>query len=133
MNGLFKKIDCYMVYVTSLDEGLRFYRDQLGHELLWRSEDSAGLKMPESDTELVISTAVPQEADLLVENADEAYRFLIGNGCKPLREPFDVAIGRMGVVLDPWGNVLQFLDLSKRRPSDRGENSSSTGFNRGRF
>jgi catechol 2,3-dioxygenase-like lactoylglutathione lyase family enzyme len=115
MNGLFKRIDCYMVYVTNLEEGLRLYRDTLGHELIWRSEDSAGLKMPESDTELVISTAVPQEANLLVANADEAFRLLIEKGCKPLREPFDIAIGRMGLVLDPWGNVLQFLDLSKQR------------------
>ncbi len=104
-----------MIYVTNLEEGLKFYKDTLGHELIWRSADSAGLKMPETDTELVISTTVPQETDLLVENADDAYKSLIAKGCKHLREPFDIPIGRMGMVLDPWGNVLQFLDLSKRR------------------
>lgn len=32
--GLFRKVDCYMVFVTNLDEGLKFYSDILGHEVL---------------------------------------------------------------------------------------------------
>lgn len=114
-HGLFKKVDCYMVFVTDLDEGLKFYRDTLGHEVLWKSGNTVGLKMPETDTELVMSSETPQEADLLVENTLDAYNFLIENGCKPLREPFEIPIGKMAIVLDPWGNTLQFLDLSKRK------------------
>ncbi len=39
-------------------KGLRFYCDQLGQELLWRNDavGQAGLRLPESDAELVLST-----------------------------------------------------------------------------
>ena len=46
--------------MPDLDHGLAFYRDQLGHELLWRNDavGQAGLRLPESATELVLSTAL---------------------------------------------------------------------------
>ncbi len=52
--------------------------------------------------------------DLLVDDVEKAFEKLIQNGCKPLRKPFDIPVGKMAIVLDPWGNTLQFLDLSKR-------------------
>ena len=50
---LFQKIDCIHVEVPSLEAGLAFYRDKLGHELVWRGETSAGPKLPGSDSEIV--------------------------------------------------------------------------------
>ena len=38
-----RKIDCILFYVSDLDSGIRFYQDTLGHKLIWRAEDSAGL------------------------------------------------------------------------------------------
>jgi hypothetical protein len=32
-----------------------------------------------------------------------------------LSEPFDIPVGRVAVVADPFGNVLVLLDLSKGR------------------
>jgi catechol 2,3-dioxygenase-like lactoylglutathione lyase family enzyme len=44
--------------VPDLDAGLRFYRDSLGHELRWRDDQAgqAGLGLPGSDTEIVLTT-----------------------------------------------------------------------------
>ena len=43
------------VPVPDLDQGLQFYRDQLGHELVWRNdaEGQVGLRLPESQAELL--------------------------------------------------------------------------------
>jgi catechol 2,3-dioxygenase-like lactoylglutathione lyase family enzyme len=34
---LFRKVDCIRIPVTDLQDGLKFYRDELGHELIWRN------------------------------------------------------------------------------------------------
>jgi catechol 2,3-dioxygenase-like lactoylglutathione lyase family enzyme len=55
---LFQMVDAVTVPVPDLDSGLRFYRDSLGHELLWRHDDigQAGLGIPGSRTEIVLAT-----------------------------------------------------------------------------
>ena len=52
--GLIRRADCVSLPVGDLDEALAFYRDRLGHELIWRSETAAGLRLPESEAELVL-------------------------------------------------------------------------------
>ena len=114
MKPLIRKVDCLRLYVPDLEAGLAFYRDRLGHELIWRSETAAGLKMPETDAELVIQTEEQrQEIDLLVDSADEAAEFIEQAGGKVIVAPFDIQIGRCAVVEDPWGNPLVLLDTSK--------------------
>jgi catechol 2,3-dioxygenase-like lactoylglutathione lyase family enzyme len=44
---LFQKIDCIRLRVDNLDEALAFYRDRLGHALVWRTERSVGLRLPQ--------------------------------------------------------------------------------------
>ncbi len=34
---LFRKVDAIEIPVPALDAGLAFYRDALGHELIWRT------------------------------------------------------------------------------------------------
>jgi hypothetical protein len=93
---------------------LAFYRDQLGHELIWRTDRAAGLRLPESETELVIQTEDQrQEVDFLVDSADEAAGFVEQAGGRMLVPPFDIQIGRCAVMEDPWGNPLVLLDTSK--------------------
>ncbi len=112
--ALIRKVDCVRLYVSSLDEGLAFYRDKLGHELIWRTETAAGLCMPESDAELVIHTEEQrQETDLLVDSADEAAELIEKAGGKVVVPPFDIQVGRCVVLEDPWGNPLVLLDTSK--------------------
>ena len=114
MKPIIRKVDCLRLYVPDLEAGLAFYRDRLGHELIWRSETAAGLRMPETDAELVIQTEEQrQEIDLLVDSADAAAAFIEQAGGKVIVPPFDIQIGRCAVVEDPWGNPLVLLDTSK--------------------
>ena len=111
--ALLRKVDCIRLYVPDLEAGLAFYRDRLGHELIWRSDTAAGLRLPESDAELVLQTEEQrQEVDLLVESADEAAKWVEQAGGKVIVPPFDIQIGRCVVLEDPWGNPLVLLDMS---------------------
>ena len=111
---LIRKVDCLRLYVPDLEAGLSFYRDQLGHELIWRTDTAAGLRLPESDAELVIQTEDQrQEVDLLVDSADESATLIEKAGGRVIVPPFDIQIGRCVVVEDPWGNPLVLLDMSK--------------------
>lgn len=111
---LIRKVDCVRLYVPDLEAGLAFYRDKLGHELIWRTSTAAGLRLPETDAELVIQTEEQrQEIDLLVDSADEAAKFIEQAGGTVIVPPFDIQIGRCVVVEDPWGNPLVLLDTSK--------------------
>jgi predicted enzyme related to lactoylglutathione lyase len=100
--------------VPDLDAGVAFYRDQLGHELIWRTATAAGLRLPDTDAELVLQTERPEpEVDLLVTSADEAAQQIQAAGGTVIVPPFDIPIGRCVVVADPWGNALVLLDISK--------------------
>jgi len=111
---LLRKVDCVRLYVPDLEAGLTFYRDRLGHELIWRTETAAGLRLPETDTELVLQTEDQrQEVDFLVDSADKSAKFIEQSGGKVIVPPFDIQIGRCVVVEDPWGNPLVLLDASK--------------------
>lgn len=112
--ALIRKVDCIRLYVPDLEAGLSFYRDCLGHELIWRTKIAAGLRLPESEAELVLQTEDQrQEVDLLVASADEAVRSIAHAGGKVIVPPFDIQIGRCVVIEDPWGNPLVLLDSSK--------------------
>ena len=111
---LFRRIDCIRLRVSDLEAALTFYRDRLGHELVWRSEQAAGLRMPDTDAEIVLHTEEPgQEIDLKVESAGAAAARFVEAGGTVLVPPFDIQIGRCVVVADPWGNPLVLLDTSK--------------------
>jgi predicted enzyme related to lactoylglutathione lyase len=111
---LFRKIDSLQLPVPDLERALAFYRDSLGHELVWRSEVGAGLRFPDGDGELVLQTERPQpETDLLVESVQAAVERFVAAGGRVLAEPFEIQIGQCAVVSDPFGNVLVVLDASK--------------------
>jgi catechol 2,3-dioxygenase-like lactoylglutathione lyase family enzyme len=108
------KIDCVSFYVPDLDAGLAFYRDRLGHTLIWRTEHALGLRLPGTDAEIVLQDERPsQEIDFKVLSADEAARQFVEAGGRLLVPPFDIQIGRAVVVQDPWGNPYVLLDTSK--------------------
>src|SRR5688572_28384078 len=111
---LFHKVDSLQLPVPTLDAGLAFYRDALGHQLLWRTEHAAGLRMPDSETELVVQTERPQpEVDLLVESAELATDRVVAAGGALLAGPSEIPVGRVVAVADPFGNSLVLLELSK--------------------
>ncbi len=112
---LIRKVDSLQLRVSDIDAALAFYRDRLGHALVWRTETAAGLAMAESDAELVIQSERETELDLLVESADAAAERFVEAGGRLVAGPFDIQIGRAAVVEDPWGNRLVLLDMSKGR------------------
>jgi predicted enzyme related to lactoylglutathione lyase len=116
-DALLRKIDAVTVPVPDLDQGLLFYRDALGHELLWRddSRGQAGLRMPDTDSEIVLTLEQAYEPDWLVTSAAEAAEVVVRAGGRIVTGPIDIPVGSLVVVADPFGNVLVLLDLSKGR------------------
>ena len=113
---LIRKVDCLQIPVPDLDSGLAFYRDKLGHELIWRTETSAGLRMPDTDAEIVLQTEREGiEVDLLVTSAAAAAAAIVEAGGRVVEQPFDIQVGRCVVVEDPWSNRLVLLDMTKGR------------------
>ena len=122
---LIRKIDCIRLAVDDLTTAIRFY-ESLGHNLIWRRPNAAGLRLPESDAELVLQTEEPGlEVDLLVDDAVRATtRFVVAGGTL-VSGPTGIEIGRCAVVADPWGNNLVLLDMSRGPlPETRAENES---------
>ena len=111
---LIQKVDCVRLYVADLESGLSFYRDKLGLELIWRTEQAIGLGIPNDVTEIGIhNEKMRPEIDLKVENADDAAVRIEEAGGKVVVPPFDIRIGRCVVIHDPWENELVLLDSSK--------------------
>jgi predicted enzyme related to lactoylglutathione lyase len=96
-----------------LTGGLQFYRDQLGHELVWRNDavGQVGLRLPESQAELVLSTNLEYAVNWLVTSVPEAVETIIEAGGKVILKPTQIPVGRLAVVNDPFGNALVLLDL----------------------
>jgi predicted enzyme related to lactoylglutathione lyase len=110
----FRLIDSVKVPVPSLSGGIDFYGKRLGHSLIWRTSEAAGLKLPDSDSELVIYTQNRGiEIDWLVDSVDAAVQRWRESGGTVVAGPFDIKIGRCAVLHDPWGNELVVLDGSK--------------------
>src|SRR5215218_1731311 len=116
-SALLRMVDAVTVPVPDLDQGLRFYRDRLGHELLWRDDaiGQAALRLAESATELVLSTSLNYAPTWLVASVERATETFVAAGGRVLTEPARIAVGRVAVVTDPFGNPLVLLDLSAGR------------------
>lgn len=111
---LFRKVDCLSLPVPDLDAALELYSRDLGHEVIWRSDRAAGLRLPDSNAELVLHTDDRGlETDLAVDSVPEALERFVAAGGRVLMGPFEIQIGLCAVVSDPWGNVLVILDTSK--------------------
>ena len=113
-DGLVRNVDSIQLRVSDLEAGLAFYRDKLGHTLIWRSKSAVGLRMLDSGAELVLQIDRPgPEIDLKVESADAAAILFAEAGGVIRVPPFDIQVGRCVIVADPWGNEFVLLDLSK--------------------
>jgi len=100
---LFKKVDCFRIYVDDLEKGLAMYRDSLGHPIIWRSDNAIGLQMPDQDAEIVIQTKDNKtEVNLLVESVSEAINAIVEAGGGLLFGPIDIPIGKYAIIKDPW-------------------------------
>ena len=116
LSGVLLGVDSVQLPVPDLDAALVFYRDRLGHELLWRTDTAAAVRLPRNAAELVLRTEPPEfEVDFLVQSVDDAVgRFTAAGGTSAVRA-FDIPVGRVARVADPFGNVLTVVDLSAGR------------------
>ena len=110
---LFRKLDNLLLRGANLDAAISFYRDRLGHRVLWRSDKAVGFALSETDAEPVAHLNVGPETDVLVEDVDKAFAAFVSAGGEAVEDPFDIAIGRCARVRDPFGNELVILDQSK--------------------
>jgi predicted enzyme related to lactoylglutathione lyase len=115
--GLLRGVDAVTVPVPDLEQGLAFYRDALGHRLLWRIDDrgQVGLALPDSDAELVLALHQRLEPDWLVRSVPEAVAAVSAAGGTVLAPAAELPVGQVAVVADPFGNPLVLVDLSKGR------------------
>jgi len=114
---ILRKVDAVTFRVPDLDAGLAFYERHLGHSLLWRNDEirQAGLRCPESDTEIVLSIDLDAEPNWLVHSADSAAAAVVDAGGSVISEARDIPVGRVAVVRDPFGNRLVLVDLTAGR------------------
>ncbi len=112
---LLRRVDAVTVPVPDLDQGLHFYSTVLGHEVLWRDDaiGQVGLRLPDGDSELVLTLHQPYEPAWLVQSAADAAGAVTDAGGRVLEGPLDIPVGTLVVVLDPFGNRLVLLDLHK--------------------
>ena len=79
---LLSKIDCVQLAVPDLEAALAFYRDQLGHEIIWRTDQAVALRLPASEAELVLQSERPEsEVDWLVDSVEGGGTFRESRGC----------------------------------------------------
>ncbi len=110
---LIRKVDCIRLAVDDLAMAIDFY-ESLGHTLIWRRPQAAGLLLPESGAELVLQTEDPgMEVDLLVDDAVQAATRFVAAGGTLVSGPSEIEIGRCVVVADPWRNEFVLLDMSR--------------------
>ena len=74
LSPVLRMVDAVTVPVPDLDQGLAFYRNGLGHELIWRNDEigQAGLRLPDGKTEIVLSEHLPYAPNWLVSSVSEA-------------------------------------------------------------
>jgi predicted enzyme related to lactoylglutathione lyase len=109
-----RAVDAVTVPVPDLDQGLAYYRDELGHAVIWRNDEvgQVALRLPESSAELVLSTRQSYEPNWLVDSVPDAVTTMVDSGGRLIVEARPTAVGRLAVVADPFGNRLVLLDLS---------------------
>lgn len=111
--NIFKDVDCIHLQVANLEDGLAFYQDQFGAQVLWRTDTACGLGTENGSTEIVLSTEDLTTVDLKVDDVTDALEKFISAGGKLLDGPFDIDVGKCAVVTDPWGNEYCLLDTTK--------------------
>ena len=77
---VFRKLDNLLLRVADLDAAISFYRDRLGRRILWRSDEAVSFALPDTDAELVAHLRIGPEADVLVEDVDEAFAVFLSAG-----------------------------------------------------
>ena len=112
--ALLQKTDSIRVPVPDIESGLDFYRDELGQQLVWRTEHHAGLRLPGSDAFIVLVTRHTNlEFNFHVASAAAAAERFEASGGRILVPVFKTKNGEAAVVEDPFGNIYALRDDSE--------------------
>ena len=106
-----KKINAVLVKVPGIQAGLDFYREQLGLQVFWKKGNMASVRL--GDGQLVMSTTLDPETNILVESVEHAVTVFEKAGGKVIESPEDIDVGKVVVVEDAFGNRLTLVDFSK--------------------
>ena len=108
-----KRVGCVSFCVPDLDAGIEQYTQGLGLALLWRTQDSCGLGLPNDVTEVVLSTHPVPQVQFYTDSVEAALPRMLEAGFACREPPFDIDIGRCAVLADAWGNAFCVLDMTK--------------------
>ncbi|MFX0126329.1 MAG: VOC family protein [Candidatus Hodarchaeota archaeon] len=113
-----KKIDCIMYCVNNLERAAKFYEEVLGLKKGWfdQNEEMIGFLLPETDSEIVLhkdSTLPNPDINFQVENVDLFCEYYLNRGYHVELEPIEVRCGKYAVLVDPDGNKIPIIDLTK--------------------
>jgi len=107
-----------MYYVENLEEAAKFYEEILGLKRGWtdKKEQMIGFLFPETNSEIVIhkdETLPNPDITYQVENVEEFCQYYKNQGYKIELEPVKVRCGKLAILLDPDGNRIPIIDLTK--------------------
>lgn len=117
MNKLLK-IDNIMYYVSDPVKALAFYQNVLGLKEVWEDKDAKmiGFTLEKSDAEVVIhwDSNLPEfDYSYLVENVEEFVKDFKSKGGTLDFGPIEVRPGKCAILLDPDGNKIPIIDLTR--------------------
>jgi predicted enzyme related to lactoylglutathione lyase len=107
--------------VSDLAHAVGFYEEVLGLPRKCEFSNYAGLDCGGVEIGLTPGNVAENQegsprVDFLVQNVDEAHRMLSGKGVQFMRGPHDtVWDGRIALIADPDGNVLQLVQIDWTR------------------
>ena len=112
------KIDNIMYRVSDLEKAKKFYTEVLGLKQAWEDKEAQmiGFILKNSDSEIVIHTdpKIPNgDYSYSVENVEEFVNEYKNKGYSVALEPIDIRPGKYAVLLDPDGNKIPIIDLTK--------------------
>src|SRR6266567_1984254 len=114
---MLRKIDCIMNRVDDVQAAAAYYAKVFGLRLQWSGDGSIGLKLRETDAEIVLHNDpdIPSSVEgyYLVDDVVRAVAHLAEQGCQILVAPFPITIGKCAVIRDPFGTRLCILDMTK--------------------
>jgi predicted enzyme related to lactoylglutathione lyase len=114
MKPLFEYVDCIRLSVPDIEKGLQFYRDRLGHKVLWRMGNFVGLQMPGTQTEILLHTEPrAPEIYMRVPSVTVAVARITSAGGRVIIPPHEIEVGLRAMVADPFGNEYTIMDTSK--------------------
>ena len=126
---MLRRLDRYVLRVTSLPAATRYYRDVMGLHVIHETANVVTLKLPADSTELILHNDPDQPAEAafwLVDDVDDLYQRKAELRLTFLSPPQQASRGKRATVKDPFGTILHLLDRTAGQAS-RTEDARVTG------